>query len=379
MLRRVSVLLTLAILAITASNVSATTIERDPTKRKGAGAPFQIRRGKLWGYMDRTGKVIIEPQFDYEGDFFHGVARVRKNRKWGYIDEKGKQVIPFSFDDALDFIGEIAPVRVGRQWGYIDLSGRWIVTPRFQAAGEFVDGRARVVLWTRVQCGNGKSVPNNEAPEHVFVIPDILVLLTGGCSPVDDRYGFIDKSGRFVIEPQLQRAEDFSEGVAAFATGNKFGYIDVDGNVVIAAQFEQAENFAEGLAVAQRNNKWGYIDKSGRWVIEPRFDLGSAFSEGLARVIPSIGSGSGYIDRRGQIVIKSEFESAMSFSEGLSLVWKNDQSSYINTSGTIVLTLTKARWRFSDGLTVIGEYPDRVYVDKQGKTVAPYEVGSEFE
>jgi hypothetical protein len=82
--------------------------------------------------------------------------------------------------------------------------------------------------------------------------------------------------------------------------------------------------------------------------------------------------------RTGQIVIKPKFEPGLSFSEGLAVVWKNDQSSYIDTAGAIVSTFLKARWSFSDGLTVIGEYPGRVYVDKRGKTVAPYEVGSEF-
>ena len=48
-LRKVLLLFVVAILAFADTHVSATTIERDPTKRKGAGAPFQIRRGKLWG------------------------------------------------------------------------------------------------------------------------------------------------------------------------------------------------------------------------------------------------------------------------------------------------------------------------------------------
>lgn len=120
MLRKLSIVSFLLIFVLWSTQVFATSIERDPTKRKGAGAPFQIRRGKKWGYMDRTGKVIIEPQFDYESDFFHGLARVLKNGQWGYINEKGQEVIPFTFDSALDFIGEIAPVRVGKKWGYIN-------------------------------------------------------------------------------------------------------------------------------------------------------------------------------------------------------------------------------------------------------------------
>jgi len=42
------------------------------------------------------------------------------------------------------------------------------------------------------------------------------------------------------------------------------------------------------------------------------------------------------------------------------------------------VVLCKADWGFSDGLTVVGEYPERVYVEKKGRVVARYEVGSEF-
>ena len=81
--------------------------------------------------MDRSGKVMIDPRFDAEGDFFHGLARVRSDHKWGFIDEKGDLKIPYDFDDALDFIGELAPARIGRKWGYIDLKGRWVVPPAY--------------------------------------------------------------------------------------------------------------------------------------------------------------------------------------------------------------------------------------------------------
>src|SRR4030095_17011106 len=105
MLRKILYLLPLfLILTVTETGGLATSIERDPTKRKGAGAPFQIRRGKKWGYMNKVGKIIIDPQFDSVGDFFHGLARVLKDGKWGYINEKGEQSIQLQFDDVRDFI-----------------------------------------------------------------------------------------------------------------------------------------------------------------------------------------------------------------------------------------------------------------------------------
>ena len=210
---------------------------------------FKIRRGKQWGYMDRTGKVIIEPQFVAVRDFFHGLATVVKDKKWGYINEKGEVVIPFSFDFALDFTGEIAPVLVGRKWGYIDLSGRWIVSPRFQAAGEVTNGLARVLYWNRIECSRGIFTKQN-APFYVYQMPTITTVLMSGCSPMNPKYGFIDISGKFVVQPNFRDAEDFSEGLATFAikdkVGYKFGFLDPSGNTIIAPQFEHVFDFRKG-------------------------------------------------------------------------------------------------------------------------------------
>ena len=379
MLRKIFYILTaFFVLTVTAPPGLATSIERNPTKREGAGAPFQIRRGKKWGYMNRVGKIIIDPQFDSVGDFFHGLARVRKNGKWGYINEKGEEAIQLQFDDALDFLGELAPARLGRKWGYIDLNGNWVVSPQFQAAGEYFDGLARVLFWSRIQCGHSKFYTNENAPDYVYVMPTMETALTSQCYPVDAKYGFLDKSGRLAIETKFAGTEDFSEGLAAFWRGGKFGYIDVGGKEVIPPQFDSAEAFSEGMAQVSLNGAWGYIDKRGNWVIAPSFSYGGAFSEGLARVVPVLGKGTGYIDKTGKMVIEAEFEEAWDFREGLAPVWKNQQWSYIDKSGVAVLRMKNARWGFSDGLTIVGDYPDRLYMNKHGQVVAQYEVGSQF-
>ena len=56
------------------------------------------------GYIDRTGKIIIEPKFDVAFDFIDGVAEVYFSEKvtsasgpvtrtsHGYIDKKGRFV-----------------------------------------------------------------------------------------------------------------------------------------------------------------------------------------------------------------------------------------------------------------------------------------------
>ena len=64
----------------------------------------------------------------------------------------------------------------------------------------------------------------------------------------------------------------------------KYGFIDKSGKVVIEPQFDDVGPFSEGFAGVEKDGKWGFIDKSGKVVIEPQFDDAEPFSEGLAKV-----------------------------------------------------------------------------------------------
>ena len=56
---------------------------------------FPILDGGCWGFIDRSGKVIIEPQFGSALFFSGGLARVSPpvgeeiKGTWGYIDKSG--------------------------------------------------------------------------------------------------------------------------------------------------------------------------------------------------------------------------------------------------------------------------------------------------
>lgn len=97
-------------------------------------------------------------------------------------------------------------------------------------------------------------------------------------------YGYIDTTGRYVINPQFDEAGDFHKGLALVKFGGKWGYIDTKGCYVINPQFDDAEDFNEGLAAVELGDKWGYIDTTGRYVVNPQFDDADCFQEGLARV-----------------------------------------------------------------------------------------------
>jgi hypothetical protein len=61
--------------------------------------------------------------------------------------------------------------------------------------------------------------------------------------------------------------------VAAKEKGKKYGYIDVTGNYVIQPRYDEALAFNEGYAVVKVGDKYGVIDTNGAYVITPRFDM----------------------------------------------------------------------------------------------------------
>ena len=96
----------------------------------------------------------------------------------------------------------------------------------------------------------------------------------------EKRGGYIDENGKFLTDRPIESGGDFSEGLASFSEEGKIGYVDKTGKVAILPRFESAGPFREGAASATLKGKCGYISKDGSWLIEPRFEQGFPFSEG---------------------------------------------------------------------------------------------------
>ena len=103
-------------------------------------------------YFARSGsKVLLYVDGKQAGDIYEdarpfadGWAAVKKNGKWGFIDTSGEVKIDYQFDDALSFGQHLAAVQQGRYWGYISLEGKLVVHANFLEAKSFSGGSAPV-------------------------------------------------------------------------------------------------------------------------------------------------------------------------------------------------------------------------------------------
>ena len=84
----------------------------------------------------------------------------------------------------------------------------------------------------------------------------------------DDDWILVDKTGGKVTEEIFSKVCGFSEGLAAVerlkGKGPSWGYIDYTGKFVIKPKYEDAQDFQKGVAKVKLNEKWILINKAGK-------------------------------------------------------------------------------------------------------------------
>lgn len=105
-----------------------------------------------------------------------------------------------------------------------------------------------------------------------------------------------------MIPPQFTCALGFSDGLACVSKGGLFGYIDRTGKFVIPPRFQYSNDFSDGLAGVPLGDKgWGFVDRTGRVVIPPKFNwIYGGFRDGIVEV--ALDGKAGYINTKGEWV-----------------------------------------------------------------------------
>lgn len=316
---------------------------------------FPVRVNGKAGYIDRAGKIVLEPQFDGATYFSEGMAVIAVGRDTIYTE--------------------------GYSQGYIDETGAIIIKPQWDVTSSFSDGLAAVGFDQTKQKGKIGNRTYYTSSSHPWY-----------------RWSFIEKTGKTVIAAKFSDVSEFRDGIAAANTEPyepKYGYIDKKGNWIIQPQFEHANQFYEGVARIFVKGKYGFIDKTGKIVIKPKFSWAQDFSEGLAcvklggDVVKPFGMLStrhnadyAFIDQTGKVKFKVGRGGCKSFSDGFARVAIGGEHRVVDKSGKFAFDLSINVWsEFSNGLAEIYLRGNEIgFIDREGKITirAPFGKASDF-
>lgn len=278
---------------------------------------YAVDKGDKYGYIDKTGKVIIDYQYDYAQHFSSsGFAIVTKNEMKGVIDLTNKTLLPFEFESikTSDFEDYFFASRPGENQPteLYDLKGNKIDVPFASFSESSIFKQSEIVNDYTTIFVNGMYGVVSLADNKVLLPAEyeqLKLFNKGIIARKNKAYFFIDYNGKTIFEtdqynlykPQISeglihavannksvllnlRGEvvtsaeytdlaKFSDKRAAFSDANyKQGYLDENGKVVISAQFTRARAFQNGVASVQLENNglYGLIDKSGKWIVQPK-------------------------------------------------------------------------------------------------------------
>lgn len=224
--------------------------------------------GIKYGYINKSGELIIDLQYDYGSDFCEGLAWVYNEEDdiRFYIDLSGNRCFPYNYSYCGNFVGNKAVVQAlhGRHFA-IDKNGEILFKFNTKSFWHHVDskfisyGLEDKYLWF-----------NTDNQTNHFVFKNIKMIynhfnegFAAVCSSVNNKWGFISDKAELSIPFNYDEAYNFNEGLAAVRTNDKWGFIDPAGQMVIAQSYDEVYDFSESRAVVRQDKKYFVIDKYG--------------------------------------------------------------------------------------------------------------------
>lgn len=336
---------------------------------------FDFETGYLWyvkdellGLMKTNGDIIVEAKYelsvedDYSSSlesfsfFQEGLARVVKNGKFGYIDKTGEVIIDFDYEDAGHFSQWLAYYANSEgKYGYINKKGDIIISPKYDYAEEFNLNKQAIVADITSEYDYIYALINKDGEEIIGSLSDIedhheiyvvikdekcYLMNTKGKMISEDIYDDFAEIGNFILLAvlndeydataitifklngdvyyELTEDEVSGEELADFySVGDKFYLLfkpETGSKVTLklkkdAWEFEadDIQDIVNNFVITERNDEYGLRTLKDALVIDYLYDFIWGYDDGyfLARLDGKIG----IINERGKTIVEFLYQS----------------------------------------------------------------------
>jgi len=318
---------------------------------------YPIQENGVWGFIDDSGYVRIEPAYSWVEPFVENLASVGKNDKVAFINKAGQLITGFEFEDAYAFKSGYSVVVKDEHYGVINRLGKWIVNPVYQDVGEFSEG----LFYAENESGYYGYLDENGNVAIDFLFENATDFKNGlAIVQKDGKYGIINTRAGLVSDFEYDWIEPFrtDRNPSRFKRGELFGLIDQVGTVVVDSAYSHIGDYAEGLALAANNKTYGYISTTGDTIIDFKYTFSPAvlkvsqFKNGYVRIFQK--DKVGVIDTAGTRIFPAIFENIGEFSGKLIPVVKKDKWGYADLNVNLAIPYKyEVAGNFRDSVAIV--------------------------
>lgn len=198
---------------------------------------YNVRfKNKKLGLLDNNGvwRVIPTENIDQIQPGQQGLYGALIDRKYGFLDQSGKLKIDNQFEMVGLFSEGLASVKTGGKWGYIDQNDKIIIQPDFEEAGEFQRGLALVKK-------NGKA--NLIDKQGNFLLPEFYDHISQTeeqyyITERDGYYGMVSPLGLEIAPPKFDDIRRESYDRIIVKRNGKYGLMNEEGGYILPIYYQ---------------------------------------------------------------------------------------------------------------------------------------------
>ncbi|GAB4134599.1 MAG: hypothetical protein Fur0041_08050 [Bacteroidia bacterium] len=196
-----------------------------------------VSKNDQYGLINTSGEFVVNPEYEFIFNLGDGYYQVKhEDGGTGVVDKTGKKILNTDYDEVFLLQKNLFTVEKDMLTGCYDASGKEIFPPVSITNIFFLNGRSEVSK-------DGKFGMIDTTGK--FIIPaqyDSIGYHYKGYTIVmnNNKFGAVDSLGHTVIPEKFQELRPFLNGYAVFRENDKFGFVNLKGEVVIPAKYEDA-------------------------------------------------------------------------------------------------------------------------------------------
>lgn len=238
------------------------------------------------GMMNGYGEIILSCRYLRLSPFVVSdiTPATTDGKKYWLIDKNGDAMSTAEENIVIDDVGTLAegkiPVKIAGKYYYTDENYN-VLFGEYDEAYAFCNGNAMVKKESEYFLINDKGDRVSEKAYKAVIVDELGYTCRSGIYAVDEGQGFylIDGNEQKVSDAVFEDVKLFNgDEYMAVKKDGQWGFCDKSGKIVIEPQYEEAKSFSNQLAAVKYGGLWGYIDKNNTMVIEAKFSDAKSFS-----------------------------------------------------------------------------------------------------
>ena len=243
-----------------------------------------------WGFIDKYGKVVIEPQYVFTTGFRHYENRafvakdVGGKTLWGLIDEKGNEVIPCIYPNLGTHSGTAVNFQRSEHgdYGIMDFDGNIIMEPRYDSIYEYDEKHGLIAFF--LDWSEGHHVGIARVSDGEIIIPAKY-----GYIGFEDNYiecekeywtdtetmcDYYDYEGNLLPNDSCKHSWKCEGGYGSWNSQHKCGAVDENNNIIVPFIFEDSSHigyYQRGYIVTGTKGKFGLSTRNGKVMLAEKY------------------------------------------------------------------------------------------------------------